>query len=94
MLQRQGIRRSYISTVAIPAFVTCSVTGFVLPSVAAMSAPDDDMLMAWATACGRMRCVGTLDGEPDRPPRHHVHAADPGTGGHLESARAMKEAAN
>jgi hypothetical protein len=37
------MRRSCCSTVASPAFVTCIVTcivtGFVLPSVAAMSAP-------------------------------------------------------
>jgi hypothetical protein len=39
MLPRQGIRRSYCSTVAIPALVTVTVVGFVEPSVAGMSAP-------------------------------------------------------
>ena len=32
--------------------------------------------------------------KPHRPPHHHVHAADRGARGHLEFARAMKEAAN
>jgi hypothetical protein len=41
MLPRQGIRRSYCSTVAIPALVTYTDTGLVLPSVAGMSAPLD-----------------------------------------------------
>jgi hypothetical protein len=36
------------------------VTGFVLPTVAATSAPDDDMVMGWATACGKMRCVSPV----------------------------------
>jgi hypothetical protein len=36
LLPRQGIRRSYCSTVAIPALVTVTVVGFV-PSVAGMN---------------------------------------------------------
>jgi hypothetical protein len=32
--------------------------------------------------------------EPHRPPRHHVHDLNRGARGDLESARAMKEAAN
>jgi hypothetical protein len=57
ILRRQGIRRSYCSTVAIPAFVTCSVTGFVLPSVAGINAPDDETSNFCAMALGRMRDV-------------------------------------
>jgi hypothetical protein len=29
---------------------------------------------------------GTIASEPDRPPHHHVHAADRGSGGYLEFA--------
>ena len=48
MLRRQGIRRSYCSTVAIPPFVMVIVTGLVLPSVAATSAPElDNSTMRW-----------------------------------------------
>jgi hypothetical protein len=57
MLPRQGIRQSYCSTRATPALVTTSDTGRVLPSVAGMSAPDDEVSNLCATACGRMRSV-------------------------------------
>jgi hypothetical protein len=46
----QGRRRSYCSTVAIPAFVTCIVTSLVLPSVAATNAPELDDICAGGTA--------------------------------------------
>jgi hypothetical protein len=55
MLPRQGIRRSNCSTVAIPAWVTCTVTGVVEPSVAGISAPLDEVSNFCATACARMR---------------------------------------
>jgi hypothetical protein len=55
MLPRQGIRGSYCSTAVIPAFVTVTVTGLVEPSVAGMSAPDDETSNLGATACGKMR---------------------------------------
>jgi hypothetical protein len=50
MLRRQGMRRSYCSTLAIPAFVMVIVTGFVLPSVAVTSAPEWDDICAGSTA--------------------------------------------
>jgi hypothetical protein len=53
MLRRQGIRRSYCSTIASPALVMTMVTGFVLPSVAATSAPDDETSNFCAMACGK-----------------------------------------
>jgi hypothetical protein len=53
MLPRQGIRRWYCSTAAIPAFVTVTVTGFVEPSVGATSAPDDETSNFCATAARR-----------------------------------------
>jgi hypothetical protein len=53
----QGMHRSYISTVAIPAFVTCMVTGFELPSVNGSSSPSARTENLWRTACGRMRWV-------------------------------------
>jgi len=55
MLSRQGIRRSYCSTVAIPALVTVTVTGFVEPSVTGTNAPDDEVSNFGAMACGRIR---------------------------------------
>jgi hypothetical protein len=47
-----------------------------------------------AQGAGKPNRTGSLDGEPDRPTRHHVHAADRGARNNLEFARAMKEAAN
>jgi len=38
--------------------------------------------------------TGKTNGEPDRPPHRCCDAADRGAGGDLESAWAMKEAAN
>jgi hypothetical protein len=37
------MRRSYCSTAAIPALVTCNDTGFVEPSVTGTSAPDEEV---------------------------------------------------
>jgi hypothetical protein len=56
MLPRQDMRRSYCSTVAIPALVTCTVTGFVEPSVAGTSAPLDVTSNFCATRAAR--CAG------------------------------------
>jgi hypothetical protein len=50
MLPRQGIRRAYCSTVAIPAFVTTTEVGRVEPSVGATSAPLDDTSNFCATS--------------------------------------------
>jgi hypothetical protein len=48
MLRRQGMRKLNVSTTVSPALVTCIVTGLVLPSVAATSAPElDDSTMRW-----------------------------------------------
>jgi hypothetical protein len=44
------MRRSYCSTVAIPALVLVIVTGFVLPSVAGASAHELDDTCAGGTA--------------------------------------------
>jgi hypothetical protein len=44
---------------------------------------------------GASGCQGGSQIEPHRPPRHHhVHAADRGARGDLESAWAVKEAAS
>jgi hypothetical protein len=49
------MRRSNRSTVAIPAFVTVTVTALVKPSVAGISAPLDEVSNSCATACAGMR---------------------------------------
>jgi DNA-binding transcriptional ArsR family regulator len=56
MLPRQGIRRSNCSTTAIPAFVTCTVTGLVEPSVVGISARFDEVSWLSPVFSGALRC--------------------------------------
>jgi hypothetical protein len=55
--QGQGVRSSYITTIARPGCVTRTVTGRDDAAVAATSAPDDDMVSSCEIACGRMRVL-------------------------------------
>jgi hypothetical protein len=54
------MRRSYCSTAAIPAWVTCTDTGFDEPAVAGTSAPDDEVSNFCAIAFGKMRWVSPV----------------------------------
>jgi hypothetical protein len=48
--------------------VTTIEVGLVLLSVAATSAPDDDVSNRWRTACGRMRWLADLLDKPAQDP--------------------------